>query len=100
MGTSHNPRKGRLNTLNLLTLGHCILLLQQSEILLWWRHREKETQMFKANDKVIYLNIRKATVLRVQKNGIVIGYWFCKFNVENWMERRVARQDIRPAVTA
>ena len=56
--------------------------------------------MFKANDKVIYLNIRKATVLRVQKNGIVIGYWFCKFNVENWMERRVARQDIRPAVTA
>jgi hypothetical protein len=56
--------------------------------------------MFKANDKVIYLNQRKATVLRVQKNGIVIGYWFYKFGLEKWMERRVSRQDICPAVTA
>ena len=49
------------------------------------------------NDKVIYLNHRKATVLRVQKNGIVIGFWLVNHKGENWIERRVSRRDIRPA---
>jgi len=50
-----------------------------------------------ANDKVIYLTSQKATVLHVQKNGIVIGFWLVNHKGENWVERRVSRRDIRPA---
>ena len=47
-----------------------------------------------ANDKVIYLGNWKATVLHVQKNGIVIGFWLVNHRGENWIERRVARRDL------
>lgn len=53
--------------------------------------------MFSANDKVIYVNTWKATVLHVQKNGIIIGFWLVNHKGENWVERRVARAHITAA---
>ncbi len=50
-----------------------------------------------ANDKVIYLGKQKATVLHIQKNGIVIGFWLVNHKGENWIERRVARRDVEVA---
>jgi hypothetical protein len=56
-------------------------------------HQQGDDDM-QANDKVLYLGKQKATVLHVQKNGIVIGYWLVNHKGENWMERRVARRDL------
>ena len=44
-----------------------------------------------------YLGKQKATVLHIQKNGIVIGFWLVNHKGENWVERRVARRDLQVA---
>lgn len=65
-----------------------------------WARRELEMTMkaadLKTGDKVFYLDDIEATVIRVEKNGIVIEYWGLGYQRDRCKRERVSIRTLTP----